>query len=257
MKATFTANTARAWAVLALLRLDKRPLFDDHHPDRQAVADVGTWALDTNARWFLEQLGPMLPVGVGPHGGQARALKTIGRLDRLTRKEHREADQRLDVLKAEIDQAEERQRKYAGRPDLDSETNANAARAEKRKIRRARSEQRRVITSGSRPVGPAAERERVKALSADIDDRAVRAPVKVTVRYVPRPTNPPRRESCQSNLEWARRCRGFRRRHVARRLGISLDTLRAWERGDGRPTFPQLRRLAEILQVALGVLRQP
>jgi DNA-binding transcriptional regulator YiaG len=43
---------------------------------------------------------------------------------------------------------------------------------------------------------------------------------------------------------------------VARRLEISVDTLRAWERGDGQPTLPQLRQLAALYQVAIAVLRQ-
>src|SRR5262245_12319374 len=105
MKATFTANTARAWAVLALLRLDKRPLFDDHHPDRRAVADVGTWALDTNARWFLEQLGPRLPVGVGPHGGQATSLEATLRLERQVRKRRRALGSLIDAEQKRVKDA--------------------------------------------------------------------------------------------------------------------------------------------------------
>jgi hypothetical protein len=38
---------------------------------------------------------------------------------------------------------------------------------------------------------------------------------------------------------------------------MSVDTLRAWERGDGQPTFPQLRHLAALYQVAIAVLREP
>jgi transcriptional regulator with XRE-family HTH domain len=250
--ATRAAYIALAWAVLALLRLDKRPLFENDHPDRRVVVHVGTWALDTNARWFFEQLGAVLPVGVGPHGGEATALKTSRRLDRLTRTQRRKADQDLKAQTAKIVQAALRHRQYADRPDLDIQSKVKARKAEKRTIRRAQSDLRRVLTAGSRPVGSPAERERIETLLADIDDRAI--PAKVAVRYVPRPHLRP--EDFRSTLEWARRRCGRRRTQVARRLNISVDTLRAWEHGDGQPTFPQLRQLAALYQVAIAVLRQ-
>jgi transcriptional regulator with XRE-family HTH domain len=253
MKATFTANTELAWAVLAVLRLDKRPLFENDHPDRLVVVHVGTWALDTKARWFFEQLGAVLPVSVGPHGGAATALKTSRRLDRLTRTQRRKAAQDIKAQTAKIVQAARRHRQYADRLDLDAQSKGEARKAEERNIRRARSEQRRVLTAGSRPVGSPAERERIETLVADIDNRAI--PVKVAVRYVPRPPHL-RPKDCRSALEWARRRCGRSRTRVARRLNISVDTLRAWEQGDGQPTFPQLRQLAALYQVAIAVLRQ-
>src|SRR5262249_55143916 len=207
-KATRAANTELVWAVLGLLRVDKRPLFDNDDPNRPVVAHVGTWALDTNLRWFFEQLGAALPVGVGPHGGQAAALKSMRRLDRLTRKQRGKADQDLNGLAAQIDQAVRRRRQYPNRPDLDIQTKARVAKAEERNIRRARSEQRRVLTAANRPVGLATEREQVETLLADIDDRAV--PVEVAVQYVPRPSHP-RLEDCRSTLEWARRRSGLSR----------------------------------------------
>jgi transcriptional regulator with XRE-family HTH domain len=153
------ANTTRAWAVLGLLRVDKRPLADCTHPDHGLVTTVITLALDTNSRWFFEQLGTVLPVGVGPHGGQAAALKTSRRLERLTRKQRRKADQDLKAPAAKIVQAALRRRKYADRPELDTRSKVNAAKAEERTIRRAQSDLRRVLRAGSRPVGGAAERD--------------------------------------------------------------------------------------------------
>jgi DNA-binding XRE family transcriptional regulator len=169
------ANTALAWAVLGLLRLDKRPLFVKDHPDRSVVDFVSSWALDLERRWFFEQLGAVLPIGVGPKSGQAAALKTVCRLERQRTRQHRTADAELAALQRQIDQAENRRRQYPNRPELDAKIKIRAARAEQQNIHCARTAQRRIVKAGSSPAGTASERRRVTRFLQTFDDQ-VRPP---------------------------------------------------------------------------------
>jgi transcriptional regulator with XRE-family HTH domain len=169
MKVTFTANTELAWAVLALLRLDKRSLFDNDHPQRLVVAHVGTWALDANARWFFEQLGPLLPVGVGPHGGQATSLKATLRLERGVRRRRREYAALIDAEQKRAKEAQRRLRRARRMPD-------RSLAARERLVatvhaREARKAYRRHVKNLHAPVGSDTDRRLAAQLTQEIIDR--------------------------------------------------------------------------------------
>lgn len=60
-------------------------------------------------------------------------------------------------------------------------------------------------------------------------------------------------------LTWARRRRDLDAAGLARRLGVKPEKVKAWESGDGRPTFRQAQRAAEALYIPFGYLflREP
>ncbi len=58
-------------------------------------------------------------------------------------------------------------------------------------------------------------------------------------------------------LVWARRSLNLTDEQAATRLGVSLDILRGWERGDPMPTIVQLRAAAEKYRRPLGVFFLP
>lgn len=47
-------------------------------------------------------------------------------------------------------------------------------------------------------------------------------------------------------LVWARETAGFSVGVAADRLKIPADRLEAWERGEARPSLPQLRKVAQL-----------
>ena len=53
-------------------------------------------------------------------------------------------------------------------------------------------------------------------------------------------------------LVWARRTAGFPVEEAVRRLHVSTDRLRAWERGESSPTFGKLRDLAHLYKRPLA-----
>ena len=55
-------------------------------------------------------------------------------------------------------------------------------------------------------------------------------------------------------LSWARRWRGVEASNLAKKLGVSPETVVGWERGDKMPTFRQAWRLARALYVPFGYL---
>ncbi|MCE2508372.1 MAG: helix-turn-helix transcriptional regulator [Nitrosopumilaceae archaeon] len=60
-------------------------------------------------------------------------------------------------------------------------------------------------------------------------------------------------------LSWARRRRGVGTPGIAKKLGVSPQTVADWERGDKMPTFRQAQRFARALYVPFGYLylREP
>ncbi len=58
-------------------------------------------------------------------------------------------------------------------------------------------------------------------------------------------------------LIWARKTAGFENAQVAKKLQVRPERLEDWERGEGRPTIVQLRRLARIYKRPLGVFYLP
>jgi Zn-dependent peptidase ImmA (M78 family) len=64
--------------------------------------------------------------------------------------------------------------------------------------------------------------------------------------------------SVQSSvLKWARTSAHIDETAAANRLGVSLDQLQAWERGDASPTFRQLETLAAFYKRPLSVMYLP
>ncbi|MBS1714924.1 MAG: ImmA/IrrE family metallo-endopeptidase [Armatimonadetes bacterium] len=60
-------------------------------------------------------------------------------------------------------------------------------------------------------------------------------------------------------LKWARAASGFEPDEVAKSAGVSLQRYKEWETGDDRPTFRQLRQVANKLKrpLAMFYLRKP
>ncbi len=58
-------------------------------------------------------------------------------------------------------------------------------------------------------------------------------------------------------LVWAREQSGYPAETVAKRLGVKLDRLEAWERGDRRPTVRQTQELARYYHRPFGVFFLP
>ena len=60
-------------------------------------------------------------------------------------------------------------------------------------------------------------------------------------------------------LSWARRRRDLDADSLARKLGVKPEKVKAWESGDGRPTFRQAQRMADALYIPFGYLflREP
>ena len=58
-------------------------------------------------------------------------------------------------------------------------------------------------------------------------------------------------------LVWARETAGFSAGGAAERLKIPADRLEAWERGEARPSLPQLRRVAQLYRRPLAAFYLP
>lgn len=58
-------------------------------------------------------------------------------------------------------------------------------------------------------------------------------------------------------LVWARETAGFPVGVAAERLKVPVDRLEAWERGEARPSLPQLRKLAQLYKRPLAVFYLP
>ncbi len=58
-------------------------------------------------------------------------------------------------------------------------------------------------------------------------------------------------------LIWARETAGFEMAQAARKLQVPTERLEEWERGGGRPTMVQFRKLARIYKRPLGVFYLP
>jgi Zn-dependent peptidase ImmA (M78 family)/DNA-binding XRE family transcriptional regulator len=58
-------------------------------------------------------------------------------------------------------------------------------------------------------------------------------------------------------LAWAREQSGYAPENVAKRLGVKLDRLEAWERGDLKPTVRQAQELAKYYHRPFGVFFLP
>src|SRR2546430_1284507 len=56
---------------------------------------------------------------------------------------------------------------------------------------------------------------------------------------------------------WARETAGFTRDAAAERLKITPGRLESWERGEARPSVPQLRRLAQLYKRPLAAFYLP
>ncbi len=54
-------------------------------------------------------------------------------------------------------------------------------------------------------------------------------------------------------LVWAREDAGFKHAEVAKKLGVKLERLEAWERGEKRPTIAQLRKLGKLYRRPIAV----
>lgn len=60
-----------------------------------------------------------------------------------------------------------------------------------------------------------------------------------------------------SVLTWARESAGLSLEAAARKLGARLDQLTSWEKGDSRPSIPQLRKIAEAYRRPLAAFYLP
>ncbi len=58
-------------------------------------------------------------------------------------------------------------------------------------------------------------------------------------------------------LVWAREESGYPAETVAKRLGVKLDRLEAWERGERKPTVRQTQELAKYYHRPFGVFFLP
>jgi Zn-dependent peptidase ImmA (M78 family) len=58
-------------------------------------------------------------------------------------------------------------------------------------------------------------------------------------------------------LVWARETAGFSAGVAADRLRVAVDRLEAWERGEARPSLPQLRKLAQLYRRPLAAFYLP
>jgi Zn-dependent peptidase ImmA (M78 family)/DNA-binding XRE family transcriptional regulator len=58
-------------------------------------------------------------------------------------------------------------------------------------------------------------------------------------------------------LAWGRKTARLDERAAAKRIGVSVDVLQAWERGETRPSFVQLRKLAEVYKRPVAVFYLP
>jgi DNA-binding transcriptional regulator YiaG len=58
-------------------------------------------------------------------------------------------------------------------------------------------------------------------------------------------------------LAWAREQSGYAPENVAKRLGVKLDRLEAWERGDLKPTVRQAQELAILPSAVRCLLPSP
>jgi Zn-dependent peptidase ImmA (M78 family)/DNA-binding XRE family transcriptional regulator len=58
-------------------------------------------------------------------------------------------------------------------------------------------------------------------------------------------------------LVWARETAGFSAGVAADRLNVSADRLEAWERGEARPSVPQLRKIAQLYRRPLAAFYLP
>ena len=58
-------------------------------------------------------------------------------------------------------------------------------------------------------------------------------------------------------LVWAREQSGYPAEIVAKRLGVKLDRLEAWERGERKPTVRQTQELAKYYHRPFGVFFLP
>lgn len=61
----------------------------------------------------------------------------------------------------------------------------------------------------------------------------------------------------RSLLIWARETAGLRVEDAAQKLEVPVETIVAWERGDDRPSIPQLRKLGELYKRPLAVFFLP
>ena len=60
-----------------------------------------------------------------------------------------------------------------------------------------------------------------------------------------------------SLLIWARKSAGLRLEEAAHKIELTPDELQAWEKGDARPSIPQLRKLGETYKRPLAVFFLP
>ena len=58
-------------------------------------------------------------------------------------------------------------------------------------------------------------------------------------------------------LMWAREQSGYPPNFVAKRIGVKVERLEAWERGDLKPTVRQARELAKYYHRPFGVFFLP
>jgi len=58
-------------------------------------------------------------------------------------------------------------------------------------------------------------------------------------------------------LVWARRSAGYELHDAARKAQVKPDQLESWERGDSRPSIPQLRKLGRVYKRPLAVFFLP
>ena len=81
-----------------------------------------------------------------------------------------------------------------------------------------------------------------------------------TVPAMPKRTPRSRRQFAHINpamAEWARMTANITVETAAKRLGIKVDTLLSWETGKGKPSIPQLRRLAKLYRRPMAAFYLP
>jgi len=77
---------------------------------------------------------------------------------------------------------------------------------------------------------------------------------------MPKRTPRSRRQFAHINpamAEWARMTANITVETAAKRLGIKVDTLLSWETGKGKPSIPQLRRLAKLYRRPMAAFYLP
>jgi transcriptional regulator with XRE-family HTH domain len=189
------------WAVLGLLRHDKRPLYDTTAPHAAAVALCLEEADRFGERWFFDELAAALRVGIGPDRRQRHLAATL-RLERLAKKQRRGHAKEITATKKRAEDAQRRLRRARRNPDR-----AEAARERlvaSSHLRGARKAYQRLVKAAHALVGSDTDRRLNAKLTQEILGRGISTEQLVT------PAGPDRRVTAvRPRRSLTRRIRAF------------------------------------------------